>query len=460
MATIGSFGTIKAWRQAIVHQALARVGASEINKRFARGVFWSVIGSTISRGLMLVATIVVARLLGKDSYGELGMIQSTVGMFGVFAGFGLGLTATKYVAEYRERDPARAGRIIGMSGAFAFASAGLMALTLVALAPWLAADTINAPHLTNLLRIGAIILFFSAMNGAQTGALAGLEAFKKTAQVNVFVGLVAFPVLLVGTYLSGLQGAVTALAINLGFNWLFNHLALRKEAKQRFVPLTLVGAIREWPILWRFSLPSALAGMMVGPVTWACSAMLANQPDGYGELGIYNAANQWHVLLMYLPGILSSVLLPILSKEMSEDEYKNPSRMLILSIRANLLIVAPLVLILSALSPFIMQAYGSGFEQGWPTFIVAMMTALVVAAQTSVAQVIIASGRVWMGLLMNVGWALTFVVLAAWLVQNGALGLASAKLGAYLLQTIWVMTFAYRLINSRNQKSEHFLNER
>ena len=62
-------------------------------------MFWTFAGTVISRGLMFVATVAVARILGKTAYGELGMIQSTVGMFSVFAGFGLGLTATKYVAE-------------------------------------------------------------------------------------------------------------------------------------------------------------------------------------------------------------------------------------------------------------------------------------------------------------------------------------------------------------------------
>src|ERR1022692_3038167 len=42
------------------------------------------------------------------------MIQSTVGMLGIFAGLGLGITATKYVAELRSHDPERAGRIIAL----------------------------------------------------------------------------------------------------------------------------------------------------------------------------------------------------------------------------------------------------------------------------------------------------------------------------------------------------------
>lgn len=98
------------------------------------------------------------------------MIQTTVGMFGVFAVLRLGMTATKYIAEYRQTDPERAGRIIGLSGLVAMATGGLMALGLLVFAPWIAEHTINAPHLTGVLRIGGLILFISALNGAQTGA--------------------------------------------------------------------------------------------------------------------------------------------------------------------------------------------------------------------------------------------------------------------------------------------------
>ena len=238
-----------------------RIEASPIGSRLARGVFWSMAGSIISRGLMLCATILVARILGKTVYGELGMIQSTVGMFGVFAGFGLGLTATKHVAEFRLKDPERAGRIIGLSSLFAILTGGLMALGLFIFAPWLAANTINAPHLSGVLRIGALILLINALNGAQTGALAGFEAFKTIAYVNLFIGLISFPILVAGAYLGGLTGAVWALVINLGFNWLINHLALRNEAQRYNVPFTFRGCVSEWPVLWKFSMPAAISGL-------------------------------------------------------------------------------------------------------------------------------------------------------------------------------------------------------
>jgi O-antigen/teichoic acid export membrane protein len=62
--------------------------------------------------LVLLAMIGVARVLGKVSFGEFGLIQATLGMAGMMAGLGLGATGTRFVAQYAATDPDRAGRMI------------------------------------------------------------------------------------------------------------------------------------------------------------------------------------------------------------------------------------------------------------------------------------------------------------------------------------------------------------
>lgn len=141
---------------------LKRVEASDVGARLARGVFWSLAGAVFSRGFTLVSTIIVARILGQALYGELGMIRSTVNMFAIFAGFGLGMTATKHIAELYLNDKLKAGRILALSGVFAFITGVLVAAVIFFCAPWLAVHTINAPHLIAEIRIGALILLVNS----------------------------------------------------------------------------------------------------------------------------------------------------------------------------------------------------------------------------------------------------------------------------------------------------------
>jgi len=430
----------------LAHPFLKKIEVSDIGSRLARGVFWSITGTVISHGMMLCASVLIARILGKSVYGELGMVRSTVGMLGVFAGFGLGLTATKHVAEFRKSDPERTGRIIGLSGLVAMGTGGLMALFMLVFAPWLAENTINAPHLVGVLRIGGLILFANALNGAQTGALSGFEAYKTIAHVNLVVGLSSFPILVCGAYFWGLNGAVTGLVINLSFNWLLNHFALRREMLRNSVCFTINKCSRELQVLWGFSLPAVLASLMFGPVNWLCSAMLVNQPGGYAEMGIFNAANQWYGVLLFLPGMISSVLLPIFSDQLNQQNTKQAANMLLLGIKINALIVFPIVIVICLISPFIMSLYGPDFKSGWPTLVSVLLTAGIVAIQVPVTKIIHAYGQMWTAFAMNCGWALTFIICTYLLIDYGAFGLASARTITQIIHSSWTFAFAIWII--------------
>ena len=91
-------------------QAMSAVPSDSIAMHFAIGAFWALVGAVVSRGLTLASSVLAGRLLGTKGFGEVGMIQGTQGLFGIVAGAGLGLAATKFVAESRSIDPARTGR--------------------------------------------------------------------------------------------------------------------------------------------------------------------------------------------------------------------------------------------------------------------------------------------------------------------------------------------------------------
>lgn len=423
-----------------------RAEASVIGYRLAKGVFWSIAGTGISRGLLMLAMILVARMLGKTAYGELGMIYSTVGMFGVFAEFGLGVTSTKYVSEYRQRDPARAGRIIGLSSLLVVVTGGCMALVLFIFAPWLSEHAINAPHLGNILRISAIILFLNAFNVAQTGALAGLEAFKSIARVNLYIGLAYFPILVGGVYLGELAGALWALAVHTGITGLLNYRALRREAKHHSVPITFKGYRSEKSIIWAFVLPAVLSSILFSPINWICNAMLVNQPGGYDDMGVYNAANQWYATILFLPGMLGSVMLPILSERIGQGETLQSKKLIVLLIKITALFVFPLVFLGCIASPYIMSLYGEGFRRGWPTLVVVLLTGGLLAIQTPVGYALAASARMWINFTMTFGWGLIFII-ATWLLLDfGSLGLALARAASYIFHVTWTFAFVFFII--------------
>ncbi len=389
-------------------QAAVALPAS-LQSRFARAAAWSLIGAALSRGLTLVSSVICGRILTTTGFGELGMIQSTVGMFSVVAGLGLGMTATKYVAEHRTENPQKAGRLLALTSAMAAISGAAMALALVLLAPVLAQKSLAAPKLAAPLALAAGMLLFGAINGAQTGALSGLEAFKTIARVNLWSGLFSFPLIVTGVWFWGLNGAVAGLVLSGAVNCLFNNIAIRRECSKAQVPYIFVGCLQELPVLWRFSLPAFLAGTIQGPIIWLANTMLVRQPGGYGELGIVNAAQQIRIMLFLIPATAFAPVLPILShlgdRQNSDDASGLVRQVTILAC----LFLFPVAIMLSVIAPWVLGIYGPDFSAKPQILIWAMGTLMINAIGIAIGQIIFSSGRAWIGLLVNGCWAVVFL---------------------------------------------------
>jgi O-antigen/teichoic acid export membrane protein len=428
-----------------------RLEGSPLASRLARGSFWSLAGSVISRVLGLASAILAARIIGKASYGQLGVVQSTVAMFAAFAGFGMGTTATKFVAEFRATNPGKAGRIIALSSVISWSVSGLLAVVLLFAAPWMCSRVLAAPQMTGCLRVSALLLLLSGVNGAQNGALCGFEAFKRMAAVNLIAGVLNFPLVITGAMFFGLSGVVWGMVFAQAAGCLLNYQALRSEAARHNVPMGYSSWTSEAPVIWRFSLPATLGGLMISPVSWACAALLVRQPHGFDHMGAFNAANQWFGALMWLPYMLGSVLLPMLAEQFSARDKARSGKLLVASVKINAGVTFPLVLGGCLLSPYIMMAYGKGFGHEWPTLVVTLLTAGLLAVEVPVGEVIAASGRMWVGFFMNLGWSLAALTATWLLLPWGATGFASARLLAYAVHAIWTFAYATRIIRQSNE---------
>jgi O-antigen/teichoic acid export membrane protein len=406
--------------------------AGSLRARFTLGVFWSLAGAVISRGFTLGASIVCARFLGKTGFGELGMIQSTVGTFGIFAGLGLGLTATKYVAELREQDPVRVGRILALSAVAALISGVLMTTVLVVMAPVLARNVFGAPNLAGPLAIGAGLVFFGALNGAQTGALAGFEAFQTIARVNVFAGLTSFPLIVFGVWRWGIRGAVWGTVAAMAINWALNNRALRREGKSSGIAYEFAGFYKEWRVLHRFTLPAFLASIVVGPAMWICNTLLVHQPEGYAQLGLYTAADRWRLLILFVPTSVFGMVVPVLSNLYGAGDLLGFKRVFRANVLLNSGLALTLALVVFAFAPRIMAVFGKTFHSGWPILAILAFSALPEALNTVLGHPLIVADAMW--------WRCGFdLLLAALLVGSaivfiprwGAIGLALAYFLAF-----------------------------
>lgn len=419
--------------------------AGSLRARFAVGAFWSVLGAVISRGFLLGASVVCAWFLGKEGFGALGMIQSTAGMFGIFAGLGLGMTATKYVSEFRRQDPLRTGRILTLSASAAFVSGGIITVLVILLAPYLAQSVLAAPQLAAPLAIGAGLVFFGALNGAQTGALAGFESFQTIARVNIYAGLASFPLIVLGVWRGGLRGAVWGSVAALAVNWALNNRALRRECAKANISYQLAGCRRELGMLYRFSLPASLASILIVAAIWICNALLARQPQGYSELGLYAAADKWRLMILFVPSSMFAMVLPVLSNLHGEGDGAGFQKVFRANLRLNASLAFLTALLIAAFAAPIMAVYGKSFRGGQAVLVVLAFSAIAEVLNSILGQQLVAAHQMW--------WRFTFDVLLvavlvglAWVLipKWGALGLAASYGAAYAAASLGLAAFSRR----------------
>jgi O-antigen/teichoic acid export membrane protein len=422
------------------HQEFAPAGS--LRARFAAGAFWSVLGAVISRGFLLAASVVCAWFLGKEGFGALGMIQSTAGMFGIFAGLGLGITATKYVSEFRRQDPLRTGRILTLSATAAFLSGSIITVLVILLAPYLAQHVLAAPQLAAPLAIGSGLIFFGAINGAQTGALAGFEAFQTIARVNIYAGAASFPLIVLGVWRGGLKGAMWGWVAALAINWAFNHRALRGECAKANIAYQFDGWRRELGVLHRFSLPALLASFLVMSAIWVCSALLAHQSEGYAELGLYAAADKWRLMIVFVPAYIFGMVVPVLSNLRGEGDGAGFRKVF----RANLWLNGSLALLAAAVIAVfagpIMAVYGKSFRGGQIVLMVLAFSAIAEVLNATLGQPLIAAHQMWWRFSFDVLLVVVLVGLAWVLIPKwGALGLAASYGLAYASSSLGLFLF-------------------
>lgn len=153
--------------------------------------------AAVSGGLLMV---LLARFLGPDEYGLLFLAIAVFGVFGVFSKLGIAKSCARYVAEYKEKDPAQLPHILRVALGFNIAAVALVGVVLF-LSHRQLATLLGESSLTQLLLFGVLYLAFEALATLTRLILQGFEeieisaafhAFNRVSRLVFAVGLVVF----------------------------------------------------------------------------------------------------------------------------------------------------------------------------------------------------------------------------------------------------------------------------
>jgi O-antigen/teichoic acid export membrane protein len=405
---------------------------------------WSFLAAVIARGSNLAAIIFCARVLPQDQFGQIAVLQSTVGTFAPIAGLGLAITTTKFLAECRDTNPQRAGRVLALSLVAALIAGLAMTGLLILLAPWLAATGFGSASLSTPLMQASGLLLLGVIESVQTGALTGLEAFSRIARLSMWSGLVSIPLLGFLVVTQGVSGAIAGLTLSLLLSCILNSIAIHQECRKWGIRPTLRGSAAESNILLNFSLPSYLSGIFLAPVTWLTSTLLVHRPEGLSEMALFSAADRFRFLLIFLPLAVSRIAVPALSRARSTGNQQGYRDAFQWNVGFGLLATLPPALFCLAFSSQLMGLFGSSFHKGQSVLAVLALSSIPTVMNTQLGAALLSNGRAWTRTAIDALLAASFLGGAYLLIPTyKATGLALSFALAYSVACV-ALCFALR----------------
>ena len=420
-----------------------------LGQRLLGGAFWLTVGGVASSGATLVCSVVLARQLGISRFGQYSILASTLGIFTMFSGPSLGWTATKFISENREKDPGYATRIMTLTNLMALAFSGLCAAVLALGSGRLAGEVLRAPALRPALLMGSILLLFTGINGAQRGALAGFEAFKAVAVVNVFNGALMVGLVVLLARRHGIAGAVAGQGLAVILTCAAGYLVLKKITRNHRMAQFARPRWEDLRVFRGYTVPYYLISTLSMASSWMVGVLVFHGRNGAYEMGIFGITNQVFLAGMFLPSMICQPCLPILAEQIRPGVTGRAAvvrKVIRFSVLISLGVAVAQGGAIYLWGRPILGIFGKGLEVAMPLLAITLMTTLIATAQGPLNYFMSASGHAWLGFALSaLSMAGNLGTILA-LESRGALAATWARLVSFAILTpILVWYYRYRL---------------
>ena len=411
---------------------------SEFIKKILLGSLWLTIGSVVSRIFMALGFIFLARELDPDNYGKFGILKSTIDSFLIFATAGLGITATKFIAEFKDKKELLSS-ILGIIFLSASFSGLMVTVAVIFFADEIAENFLKAPDLTFGLKVCAITLFFASYNAIQLGAFLGFEDYKGQMRVSIIQGLSIGILISVGGFFFGFNGAIFGMLFAMITTVFYSSLTLRKILLKHSIFLSLKNWRKEAKNVARFCIPVVLSSVITSPILWLMNSMLARTSSGFQELGVYNAVYIFPSLILLLNSMIGNALLPIILRMSSSLSIQQER----FNYLINWIISIFLVLFLSSFPEIVSLILGDKYSVDtiYKILIFSLASSLLISHRQGIARNLVKKNKMLLSVFSMGQWSLTSVIIFYYFRDEGALGLAVSIFIGYAINTLIFVPF-------------------
>lgn len=418
-----------------------------IADKLIKGTAYSLFAKISTKLILMVNSVLVARLLGPENLGIWAILSYLQGIAFMFAVVGVSSACVKFISEFASTDKKMTGEVITTSITLILLFATLTSIVYFLFSDYIAVGIYNNPLLATLIKISSFTVFIASLTSVFGGIIHGFQEIKLLSKVSIIKAVITLLVLLPLIYAFGLIGAIVGLLIaEFCYFVLIFKYALDITIKNKIsIKLGLKRIVIKKSLNYGF--PSLLGGLAVLPATLYVTSILALS-EGFVQVGLFRVANTLSNYLMFIPLAMSLPLFPIIS-ELHANNTNKISEVISTSFRFAALITLPVAVGLGLFSKIIIPTiYGEAFYDAWLILYFMSATMFLMTIGIILGNVFSGTGKMWQGFGVNFLWMIVFVGTSHYFVGlYGLIGLGYAYLISYIFHTVVQLTYFDKKLN-------------
>jgi O-antigen/teichoic acid export membrane protein len=341
----------------------------EVAQDSARGSFFLFSGAAASTIIMAIASILIARFLGPELYGQYTLALVVPQLIFIFTDLGIGQGITKFTAELRSKgETDKITRIIKYGLALRASTGIAIFLINYTFAETLASLLLQRPDLTFYVQLASTSILFQVLFTTATSAFVGLDKTEYAALTTNIQALaktiISLTLVLIGFSVAGaiigyIAGYIIAAAVCLFL--LFYLLKNRQHITEKH---DFAETVRQ---LLHYGAPLYISALLTGFIPLFKNILLAFFTTD-AAIGNYKAAINFATLLTVISAPITTALLPAFSKLNSKKHGEINAFFKLANKYTSMLIVPATFLIIIFSNEIVQIIYGTTYQSA-PLFL-------------------------------------------------------------------------------------------
>lgn len=279
-------------------------------KVLLNNTIWLSLSHLLSRGALMLVGILLAKNLSIQDFALYSYFQMTIVLIASYASLGLGPTATKYFAELSTDEHNNDKKqIVSSLVVLSLILAVISALIIFVLPNDMLSSKFDISN-----ALFALAVFIIVIGIVPLGAIQGLEKYKTMAYISIVDGIILFVGACLAIYYKSAYIAIYSLIISILFQAMLHSLTSYSGVVKLHINYAKSINLKAFKELSEFFGPLMIITILNTTSIYYIGRSILKI---HGELyfSIFSIGLQWFSLALFVPGLVSRVILPRVIKQ-------------------------------------------------------------------------------------------------------------------------------------------------